>query len=117
MKLFNGKNGRALVVGLGLLAAAGMASAYDTETDTIELLAATTELSVDPGGFAVKMTTPETLGTGRCGPEGFIEVGFNGEASKALYQALVAANANGRSVTLNYVIDEDVCTLGYAVVH
>lgn len=116
MKLFNGKNGRALVASLGLLVAAGVANA-DTETGTIEIITVASELSADPGGFAIRMTTPETLGTGRCNNDGMINVVFSGESSKAMLTSLVAANNNGRSVTVNYVIEDDVCNLGYATVH
>ena len=116
MKLFNGVNGRALVVGLGFMAAAGLASAYDTETDTVEIITAVSTLSVDPGGFALKMTTPETLGTGTC-TDGWINVDFDGESSKAVFQSLVAANSGGRSVTVYYVNDSGNCILAYAVVH
>jgi hypothetical protein len=116
MKLFNGVTGRAVIAGLGLLAAAGMANAYDTETDTIEVITAVSELSADPGGFAIRMSTPETLGTGLCS-DGWINVEFTGESSKVLYQSMIAANSGGRTVTVHYVNDSGSCNLAYTVVH
>lgn len=117
MKLFKGIGGRALVVGLSFLTAAGMASAYDTETDTVEVFTVVSTLSEDPSGFMVRMSTPDVAGTGLCTGGGWISVDFDGDGSKAVFQSLIAANSGGRSVTLHYVNDSGTCYLAYVEVH
>lgn len=104
------KKYRTLVAGLALLAGAGAAQAWETETGLVKI-GITTSGSFDADAVEITMATPDPMSTGRCNSM-FIEL--VGEGNKAIYSALLAANIAGKAVTLEYVLNEDdSCTLAW----
>lgn len=115
MQLFNGK-GRALIAGLAIMAGAGVSHAYETETGAVKLIGVSSQLAVDPG-YGVVMASPDPMGTGRCTPDGTINAQLDGGSSQAMYSALLAAYTAGKTVTVYYTIDDDVCNLAYVMIN
>lgn len=108
------KKYRPLIVGLSLLAGAGAAQAWDSETGLVKL-GITTSGSFDNDVVEITLASPDPLKTGRC--HGMFII-LEGEGNKAIFSALLAANIAAKQVTLEYVLNEDEsCSLAWAHVN
>lgn len=100
--LFKQKIACVLVAGLGLMAA----TAHATEETGLVKVTAFATGSWAAEAAMVRMATPDPLKSGAlCGTIGEIGLLLTGEGGQALYDAVLAANINGKSITLNFSDD------------
>ncbi len=115
MMFFQRKIACALVAGLGLMAG-GMVHA-DSETGNVKLTTAAT------GAYAsevvlVAFDDADPLKSGRCTGSGTMILPLAGIGSESVYKALLAANINSKTVTIEYGIDEsDNCEVYLATLN